>query len=330
MKKTNRVFFIDIARGIAILLMIGGHVLGYGIKRDIIFSFHMPLFIIVSGYFYKDKPLKEHLKYLLLHLLIPSFLIIFVVNMIMNIPDIGFIQSLLISFKTVITGWSHQANITYNFPSVGILWFIYFLIIMKLLFIITKKISKDNDILLLLLILLESFIGYFIGVKGCFLPWSIDISFACIILYYFGYIIHKYDVLNKIISNNYMMILLLILWIIGIICNPIEIAMRSYPNGLWSFISAISGSLVVFKLSSLIEKYLKNTSKILGWCGKYSLYILLINYIESKFIKYNFYLYNPSVTKISIILIRWIIVLLCTFIVVKIIDIIHNKKTNNL
>ena len=58
-KVSDRVLFIDIARGISILLMIAGHVLTNGIKRSIIFSFHMPLFIIVSGYFYKDRSLKE-------------------------------------------------------------------------------------------------------------------------------------------------------------------------------------------------------------------------------------------------------------------------------
>lgn len=46
----KRIDYLDIARGIAIILMIIGHVVS-GYKRVIIFSFHMPLFIIISGIF---------------------------------------------------------------------------------------------------------------------------------------------------------------------------------------------------------------------------------------------------------------------------------------
>ncbi len=49
--KNSRIVFIDIAKGISILLMIIGHVIGNGIRRSTIFSFHMPLYIITSGFF---------------------------------------------------------------------------------------------------------------------------------------------------------------------------------------------------------------------------------------------------------------------------------------
>ena len=51
---------LDITRGIAIVLMILGHCMLFGeTVRYIIFSFHMPLFFIFSGYFYRDKPIKD-------------------------------------------------------------------------------------------------------------------------------------------------------------------------------------------------------------------------------------------------------------------------------
>lgn len=51
----KRIGYIDIARGIAIILMIIGHVIGQGKNKNFIFSFHMPLFIIISGIFFKEK-----------------------------------------------------------------------------------------------------------------------------------------------------------------------------------------------------------------------------------------------------------------------------------
>ena len=39
---------IDIIKGIAIILMVYGHT--FGVARDFIYLFHMPVFIFVSGY----------------------------------------------------------------------------------------------------------------------------------------------------------------------------------------------------------------------------------------------------------------------------------------
>lgn len=49
-KEVKRVMFIDIAKGIAILLMIVGHAINHGLLRNTIFSFHLPLFIITNVY----------------------------------------------------------------------------------------------------------------------------------------------------------------------------------------------------------------------------------------------------------------------------------------
>ena len=50
----NRIAWVDVAKGIAILLVIIGHTVNFGsATRNFIFSFHMPLFFILSGYTFK-------------------------------------------------------------------------------------------------------------------------------------------------------------------------------------------------------------------------------------------------------------------------------------
>ena len=50
-QKKQRIAWIDIAKGIAILTVIWSHSLPYGsLPRNLIFCFHMPLFFIVSGF----------------------------------------------------------------------------------------------------------------------------------------------------------------------------------------------------------------------------------------------------------------------------------------
>ena len=47
----KRLLWIDVAKGIAIILMIIGHTVKFGTySRNFIFSFHMPLFFILTGF----------------------------------------------------------------------------------------------------------------------------------------------------------------------------------------------------------------------------------------------------------------------------------------
>ena len=56
-QKSKRIEWIDFAKGITIILTIVGHTVGTGkngsILRGLIFSFHMPLFFILSATTYK-------------------------------------------------------------------------------------------------------------------------------------------------------------------------------------------------------------------------------------------------------------------------------------
>ncbi len=53
MKNGDRIYWIDCAKGITILLVIIGHSIYNPMVRGPIFSFHMPLFFILSGMTYK-------------------------------------------------------------------------------------------------------------------------------------------------------------------------------------------------------------------------------------------------------------------------------------
>jgi len=52
--------WVDIARGIAMLLVVLGHM---GVARTFIYTFHMPVFFFISGYLYKKRNGRSLLKY---------------------------------------------------------------------------------------------------------------------------------------------------------------------------------------------------------------------------------------------------------------------------
>lgn len=68
----HRDAFIDFLRGTAMLFVILGHY-ATGIIRTIIFTFHIPLFLFISGYLYNDKrSLKETMQILIVKMM-PSY-----------------------------------------------------------------------------------------------------------------------------------------------------------------------------------------------------------------------------------------------------------------
>ena len=64
-KVKNRIDWADISKGIGILLVVFAHLQIPGIVLKFVFSFHMPLFVLISGYFFKPEKLSANIKKLL-------------------------------------------------------------------------------------------------------------------------------------------------------------------------------------------------------------------------------------------------------------------------
>ena len=72
MKK--RIDWIDIVRAMGMFLIIMGHTLEgytYSIVGKLIFAVHVPVFFVLSGYLYKEKPVKKVFKSGNVNLLLP-------------------------------------------------------------------------------------------------------------------------------------------------------------------------------------------------------------------------------------------------------------------
>ena len=138
-----------------------------------------------------------------------------------------------------------------------------------------------------------------------------------IIFYYIGFILNKTQKLETILSSNSIIFISLIIWMIGIKFNWIELAIRRYPNGAFSILTAICGIIVILRLSQLIEKYLKQFGNILAWYGKNSMFILLLHQVESTFVKYGQILHenNSSIYKMEVSALKIFITTIGTLII---------------
>lgn len=72
----KRMMWLDLAKGLAILLMVLGHCLAADCAlHDFIYSFHMPLFFLAAGFTMRAKPRQQVIKSSARRLLVPYFIV---------------------------------------------------------------------------------------------------------------------------------------------------------------------------------------------------------------------------------------------------------------
>lgn len=161
----NRESWIDTLRGIGILFVILGHCEPPFDK--IIYSFHMPLFFLISGYLFKSKKnIKDYLKKIFIKYIIPYFLLCIINLLLVTIIDrdfkINYVIGILYSRGT--TSW---------LPNCSPLWFLTCITVA--LFIFNLILHIKNNLIQLFLILLCIFISYLLDIFDIpKLIWNID------------------------------------------------------------------------------------------------------------------------------------------------------------
>ena len=235
----KRIAWIDCAKGIAILLTVIGHVFsGTGkesIMRGMIFSFHMPLFFILSArttHFSRDAgsffcKIRKSAR----HLLIPAAVIV-VLTAIFFPPEAynweyfrGLLYTVLFSsgVKTSFAGITIRA--------IGIPWFLVCLFLGRAMYDYLQM--KLNAAELFITCAIASTLGVLLG-SGQWLPFSLDIALSCMLFFYAG---DKMKALSVEKSPWKMLFISACVWMITLyfefpdpaVASYLELAGRRYP-----------------------------------------------------------------------------------------------------
>ena len=276
----KRIDWLDIAKGIAIICTIIGHSVPFGGNvRNLIFSFHMPLFFIIAGYTIKQIPYNQFWKATFKdfkRLIIPVIVVKFLQALIEIIVHHPSVKNCLLNTCLQIL-WGNGCSY-WKFQGIGVVWFLIALFYAKLLFrFILNLIPNYREIFCLLLAFLFSALG-----KKIWLPQNFDLLFPAILFMDAGYVFR-----NKIEDDSKKVkiagLCAFIFWIYmawnkGIY---IELATRQYPLSLVSILIALCGSLCIVQFSKSIENL--KSSKVLVFIGKYSLDLLCIHQFDGYF-----------------------------------------------
>ena len=281
--KKTRIEWLDIAKGIVILTVIIGHTAEYGgTLRNFIFSFHMPLFFILSGYTYKIpkslSDLKTQLKKDLKRLYFPCFLVAWLYEVCVAIAN-GTALNWLIVLKRLLWGNDNYTWGDLFFPGIGAVWFLSALFLAKLLYGFLQLKGKDHEHIGFYLVL--AYIGILIGRK-IWLPQSLDIILIAVLFLHIGHLwktkealIQKYLILLSSISA------VVWLWPLekGIY---IELAARQYPFGLICVLEAICATFLIVQVTKMLEKF-RIIKTVFIFLGQHTLEILCIHCLDSIF-----------------------------------------------
>lgn len=187
----QRLQYFDIAKGFAIITVILGHNAIPHEAMMFIFSFHMPLFFIVSGYFFKPLPVKDILRKGWRQLLVPY---LFTAACI-----VGFFV-LFQALQTILTGASIDVRLFTNLARETLfgawpVWFLLALLVAKL----ALNFALRHELHALAIVLLAATVGYVWGNYVCLpMPLQIFPGMIASLFLYIGYTMRREGIMERI------------------------------------------------------------------------------------------------------------------------------------
>ena len=272
----NRIAWVDIAKGIGIVLVLIGHISQNKNLHYFIYSFHMPLFFIISGYLYSEKEqyVRKKAKSILLPYLlwsIVSFLYWVLIERNLRAQNLN----PMIPATNILIARGGEDNYIFNVA----LWFLPCLFVTEVMFNFLKKRIKNIKILSII-ILFFSILGYTYSKLNLIrLPFCLDIALIAIGFYFLGYLWkQKIEIAFKQFNNKIWKsyIIIGVMTIVTVVVSQINYGMSmnslKFNNYFFTYIASISGCLVIYIISNVI-----NRNRILEFLGRNTLIIMCIH-----------------------------------------------------
>lgn len=280
-KHTLRNEDMDVLKGIGMCLVLIAHSAG-GFVHTFAYSFHMPLFFIASGYFYKPRGIMEGIKSDFKRLMIPFFfteIVIFVGSILL----IGVGNNNIVRPSEALEmlyygngGSDNYGKIWGNFASVGSVWFLPALFWAKTIYNAINHITPPSGIYKIILSTILCVFAVVIGQLIVF-PFCMFQAMSSVIFIALGHAVHEYGIDN--ISNEvwkrFIISLCIVGWLVSSMFDVFDIyQMRWKLFVLPNIIFACTGTFVFFQISRMIVAKLHHMKKFLIWFSSYAIIIL--------------------------------------------------------
>lgn len=329
----NRYEWADIAKGIGIFLMVFGHS-GLPISiHDWIYSFHMPFFFILSGFFFQSGKysLGDFIKRKVKTLLVPYVFFVTIIELLryganligLDVPQPKSIHDIIIHGKDM-----------------GATWFLLSLFLTEVFYHVINKVIKNMwmSLLVILVIFSASYYCYWCDIH---ISYKLEILGATMLYYYCGHVLSTLrwsKVVKESIKINWGGHLLLLLLIADfVLANVLSPVLNLRLNRLGVHIPTLLliglGSYVIIQISHWIEGHSNNSvgktvKRFLKYIGEFSIVLIGFSQITLQLLKAIISIFNFSTivaTTIRYVLL-WMVMLLLIAVFKKYIPFLIGKS----
>lgn len=266
--KLNNIDWVDILKGIGIILVVIGHVYS-GFISKFIFLFHMPLFFFISGFlFKKNKNQTSYFKDKVKQLLVPYS--IYLVILYLTFTEFPNNQNELIKYIVKpIFGGRALVNET------GVFWFITCLFFTQQIacYLIKTFSEKKINIVIIISLVIAYLDSYFFS--QYMIPLAFDVVFASLPFFYVGYIIRQ----KKYFPPLFLLIIVSIVSVFLLfVFEDFRVNMKyiNYGIPIISLLGGLSIILLIVLFTKKISRY-KTVSNFIKLLGKSSLTIMFVH-----------------------------------------------------
>lgn len=254
----------DVARGIGIFLIVWSHTMSDGEPlRSFLFSFHVPLFFLISGYFFEGGREKctRWLYWIGLYIMLS----------ILDVVVLLFFNPALLNKNVVINGvLGMDSQLIFNSPK----WFLLCLIEMQILMELIVKLKVEFQIVIVILSLLfgESVQSHWI--------LGLNLIFVTLPFFYLGYLLKKKNMYEKVKKHKSSMLgvvsvtaMLLVAFVGSQFNGMVSVQKMQYGNYIVFLTCALCGSVAVVLIGIFLEKI-----ELLSLLGQNTMPIFLLHY----------------------------------------------------
>lgn len=290
----KRINWIDSIKGFGIILVVLGHTSGIDIYLyKFIYSFHMPLFFILSGYLWNYKKYRVFsfrdifLKKFKLYIL-PYFFFA-IVNLILQILWRIIILRDMLSISEI---YNYLFGILYcyadvqHMPNCSPIWFLMCLFLSSILFWLLLKYFRKYALIISCMFALLSYAIYlFIDFR---IPLNFSTALMAVLFMYLGLKLRELSILEKLVSKRIFVIFMIIIGVfLSQINDVVGMNENNYGYLLLFIITSIFLSvsfLFLFKNVDVLD------NKIFNIFGRNTMLVIGFNYFIRDFSTEIYYL----------------------------------------
>lgn len=264
----------DVLKGIAIILMIVGHC-GFTSFRTFIYSFHMPLFFLVAGYFLKRRPLWKEICLSTRRLIIPYIFTAFWLCAETTYIDPTRLKSITVA---CLLGFRAQYIPNWIDANIGLLWFILALFWARIITITLIQRIK-SEIWLSIILFALALIGMFLN-RRIFVPFCIPQGMCAAGFLFAGHLMKKYNFFESghlVESFPFLLIIWAYTWSAG----GVDMYCCFFSSGyIFDLVGAIGAVATLY----ILVKHCYNQKSFLWrsvhFWGRYSLIFYCVHSVE--------------------------------------------------